>query len=169
MRYLVLYRYFNYCSSREYRRPIVDIGIIVIYLVDLSVYCRSKGHWRIKDGIWSCVRSLSCYVCVCSCSTFLVTPWLRGMVLYCHLFAPFTWVRVASSTRAQSRGTRTLVRRDTSDRRWPWLQYERYVDCYCNKRGSPCRKLGLAKCNATKASLEIETWVAIYLICNLRE
>ena len=41
------------------------------------------------------------------------------MAFYCHLFAPFTWVRVASSTRAQSRaqsrGTRTLVRRDTSD------------------------------------------------------
>ena len=41
------------------------------------------------------------------------------MVFYCHLFALFIWVRVASSTRAQSRaqsrGTRTLVRRDTSD------------------------------------------------------
>ena len=67
------------------------------------------------------MRSLSCYVCVCECnySTLLVTPWLQGMAFYYHLFTPFTWVRVTSSTRAQSRaqsrGTRTLVRRDTSD------------------------------------------------------
>ena len=37
------------------------------------------------------------------------------MALYYHLFAPFTWVRVTNSTRAQSRGTRT---RDTSDTMW---------------------------------------------------
>ena len=62
---------------------------------------------------------LSPAICVYSYSAFLVTPWLWGMALYCHLFAPFTWVRVANSTRAQSRGTRTLVRRDTSDRMKP--------------------------------------------------
>ena len=37
------------------------------------------------------------------------------------LICPFSWIKVASSTRAQSRaqsrGTRTLVRRDTSDTR----------------------------------------------------
>ena len=94
----------------------------MIYFVDLGTYYRSQGHWRIKDGTQGYVQSLSCCVCVCECSysALLVTPWLRGTALYCHSFAPFLWVRVAISTRAQSRaqsrGTRTLVRRDTSDR-----------------------------------------------------
>ena len=65
--------------------------------------------------------NLSPLLCVCECnySALLVTPWLRGMAFYCHLFTSFIWVRVASSSRAQSRGesrgTRTLVRHDTSD------------------------------------------------------
>ena len=37
----------------------------MICLVDLGTYCRFKGHLRIKDGTWSCVRSLSCCVCAC--------------------------------------------------------------------------------------------------------
>ena len=74
-----------------------------------------------------CDLSPAVCVCVseCSYSALLITPWLRGMAFYCHSFTPFTWVRVANSTRAQSRGqsrgTRTLVWRDTSDNSWPEL------------------------------------------------
>ena len=66
-----------------------------------------------------CAISLLLCVCECSYSALLVTPWLRGMAFYCHSFASFTWVRVASSTHAQSRGTRTLVRCDTSNSFFP--------------------------------------------------
>ena len=44
VRHLVLHRYFGYSGSRECRRPIVDVGTIVMCLVNLGVYRRSKGH-----------------------------------------------------------------------------------------------------------------------------
>ena len=101
-RHLVLHRYFGYYKSHKCRQPIINIGPFMIYLVDLGIYYRSKGHWRIKDRTWSCVRSLSRCVCACECnySDLLVIPWLRGMAFYYHLFTPFTWVRVANFTRA---------------------------------------------------------------------
>ena len=55
---------FDYCGSHECCRLIVDIGSLMIYLVDLGTYYRSQGYWRIKDRTWNCVRSLSCCGCV---------------------------------------------------------------------------------------------------------
>ena len=44
VRLLVLHRYFGYCKSHECRRPIVDVGTLVMCLVDLGTHRRSKGH-----------------------------------------------------------------------------------------------------------------------------
>ena len=74
------------------------------------------------------MRSLSCCVCVCVWVQLFCSP--RNPLTPRHgsllpLIYPFSWIRVANSTRAQSRdqsrGTRTLIRRDTSDSYLPSL------------------------------------------------
>ena len=140
-------------------------------LVDLGTYCRFKGYWKIKDRIWSCVRSLSFVVCVCKCSysALLVTPWLRGMAFYYHLFTLFIWVSVVSSTRAQSRGTRTLVQCDTSDRFLDIFSLKNLIKLEAGViRGvSPCRKLGLAKCNAIRRHWRWFRWLKVLVVIYL--
>ena len=44
VRHFVLHRYFNYYRSHKYRRLIIDIGTLMIYLVNLGTHRRSKGY-----------------------------------------------------------------------------------------------------------------------------
>ena len=98
MRHLVLHHYFGFCGSRECRRPIVDVDTIVMRNVDLGVTEESK----MELGV---VGDLSASVCA---APLLPLTLRHGSLLPFHL--PLFYESGYART-----GTRTLVRRDTSD------------------------------------------------------
>ena len=100
MRHFLLHRYFGSCGSRECRRPTVDLGTIVMCVVDLGVTKESKMELGVVCDLSAPAMRLLC----CPRNPLTTRAWL---------FIAFWFAR---TTCAQSRGTRTLVRRDTSDK-----------------------------------------------------
>ena len=107
MRHLLLHRYFGFCGSRECRRPTVDVDTIVMYTVDLGVTKESKMELGVVCDLSAPAVRLLC------CPRNPLTLG-HGSLLPFNL-PLFHESGFARTTCAQSRGTRTLVRRDTSD------------------------------------------------------
>ena len=105
VKHLLLYHYFGFCGSSEYRRPTVDIDTIVMYIIDLSITKESK----MELGV----------ICNLSAPTMRLLYCLHNPLIFKHgSLLPFNLPLFYISgfgkiTYALSRGTRSLIRRDT--------------------------------------------------------